>query len=152
MIKNLLMLIVTRMVDTIHLSTKMITPQSRIHFMIIWDNILQGTSQYVACRRWPSPRRRQRRTPLRLREDPQLLYAETLRRSVDNDIRYRQTPDQQKTYKEILGVPILHVPKYYVQSFVIIRQHLCESLNALRKEDICDCQIIVIDDSLMTST
>ncbi|KAJ2951935.1 hypothetical protein O0L34_g4187 [Tuta absoluta] len=66
------------------------------------EDELRGVCQYEACRRWPSPGRRRRRTPLRLREDPQLLYAETLRKSVDNDIRYRQTPDQQRSYKEIL--------------------------------------------------
>ncbi|VVC97588.1 unnamed protein product [Leptidea sinapis] len=50
---------------------------------------------------WSSPQRR-RRTPLRLREDPQLYFADILRQSVDNDIRYKQTPKQQQAYKQIL--------------------------------------------------
>lgn len=55
--------------------------------------------------RYPSPlrRRKQRQTPFRIREDPQCYYAENLRKSVDNDIRYRQSPAQQRCYKEILG-------------------------------------------------
>ncbi|CAH2991787.1 unnamed protein product [Chilo suppressalis] len=61
-----------------------------------------GVSQYEPCYRFPTPRRWYRRTPLRLREDPQLCYAENLRQSVDNDLRYRQTPVQQHNYKQIL--------------------------------------------------
>ncbi|KAJ0178744.1 hypothetical protein K1T71_005519 [Dendrolimus kikuchii] len=67
------------------------------------EDELKGISLFEACRRWASsPHRRQRRTPLRLREDPQLCYAENLRQSVDNDIRYKQTPTQQLEYKQIL--------------------------------------------------
>ncbi|XP_063360681.1 histone-lysine N-methyltransferase, H3 lysine-79 specific [Cydia amplana] len=65
------------------------------------EDELKGVALFEACRRW-SGRRRRRRTPLRLREDPQLCHAENLRRAVDNDIRYRQTPDQQHTYRQIL--------------------------------------------------
>ncbi|XP_061710780.1 histone-lysine N-methyltransferase, H3 lysine-79 specific isoform X2 [Cydia pomonella] len=65
------------------------------------EDELKGVALYEACRRW-SGRRRRRRMPLRLREDPQVCYAENLRRAVDNDIRYRQTPDQQQTYRRIL--------------------------------------------------
>lgn len=65
--------------------------------------VFQGVSQFEACRRFTTPRRRGRRTPLRLREDPQLCYADNLRQSVDNDIRYKQTSDQQQSYRQILG-------------------------------------------------
>ncbi|CAG9795069.1 unnamed protein product [Diatraea saccharalis] len=63
---------------------------------------LRGVCQYEPCYRFPTPRRRYRRTPLRLREDPQLCYADNLRQSVENDIRYKQTPVQQQNYKQIL--------------------------------------------------
>ncbi|XP_075972039.1 uncharacterized protein LOC142973894 [Anticarsia gemmatalis] len=67
------------------------------------EDELRGVSIYEASRRWASsPQRRQRQTPVKLREDPQICYADSLRQSVDNDIRYRQTPDEQKHYKEIL--------------------------------------------------
>ncbi|XP_026755759.1 uncharacterized protein LOC113515689 [Galleria mellonella] len=67
------------------------------------EDELRGVSQYEPCYRWPTtPRRITRRTPLRLREDPQLCFADNLRRSVDNDIRYKQTPDQQQSYKQVL--------------------------------------------------
>ncbi|KAM3967253.1 uncharacterized protein ACR2FA_011595 [Aphomia sociella] len=67
------------------------------------EDELRGVSQYEPCYRWPStPRRRRRCTPLRLREDPQLCFADNLRQSVDNDIRYKQTPDQQQCYKQVL--------------------------------------------------
>ncbi|XP_059046028.1 uncharacterized protein LOC131841725 [Achroia grisella] len=67
------------------------------------EDELRGVSQFEPCHRWPStPRRQQRRTPLRLREDPQLCFADNLRRSVDNDIRYKQTPDQHQIYKQAL--------------------------------------------------
>ncbi|XP_072939853.1 uncharacterized protein [Epargyreus clarus] len=65
------------------------------------EDELRGVAAYESCRRWSSPRRR-RCTPVRLREDPQLCYAEILRQSVDNDIRYKQTPYQQQMYKQIL--------------------------------------------------
>ncbi|XP_028175461.1 uncharacterized protein LOC114363829 [Ostrinia furnacalis] len=66
------------------------------------EDELRGTALYEACRRFPTPRRRYRRTPLRLREDPQLCYAENLRKTIDNDVRYKQTPTQQQSYREIL--------------------------------------------------
>ncbi|XP_013190164.1 uncharacterized protein LOC106134615 [Amyelois transitella] len=68
------------------------------------EDELRGVSQVEACYRWPTLRHRRiiRRTPLRLREDPQLCYADNLRQSVDNDIRYRQTPVQQQNYKQFL--------------------------------------------------
>ncbi|XP_053604047.1 uncharacterized protein LOC128671536 isoform X2 [Plodia interpunctella] len=68
------------------------------------EDELRGVSQIEPCYRWPTPRHRRiiRRTPLRLREDPQLCYADNLRQSVDNDIRYRQTPVQQQSYKQFL--------------------------------------------------
>ncbi|XP_045765676.1 uncharacterized protein LOC123867612 [Maniola jurtina] len=67
------------------------------------EDELKGVSAHELNRRWSLFRRRQRgRTPLRLREDPQLCYAELLRQTVDNDIRYRQTPREQQAYKQIL--------------------------------------------------
>ncbi|XP_045494241.1 uncharacterized protein LOC123693274 [Colias croceus] len=66
------------------------------------EDELKGISLFETCQRWSSPQRRYHQTPLRLREDPQLCYAENLRKSVDNDIRYKQTPNQQQAYKEIL--------------------------------------------------
>ncbi|CAF4767276.1 unnamed protein product [Pieris macdunnoughi] len=66
------------------------------------DDELKGISLHETCQRWSSPQRRQRRAHLRLHEDPQLCYAEILRRSVENDIRYRQTPEQQQAYKQML--------------------------------------------------
>lgn len=66
---------------------------------------LQGLAAHEPCRRWSSLRR-SRRTPLRLREDPQICYADILRQTVDNDIRYKQTPQQQQAYKKILGFVI----------------------------------------------
>ncbi|KAJ8733278.1 hypothetical protein PYW08_001576 [Mythimna loreyi] len=67
------------------------------------EDELRGVSLYEACRRWnTSPLRRQRQTPVKLREDPQLCYAEPLRKSVDNDIRYKQSPLEQQNYKQIL--------------------------------------------------
>ncbi|XP_048479072.1 uncharacterized protein LOC119690439 [Plutella xylostella] len=63
---------------------------------IIPEDELRG----VALHESRPPRRR--RTPLRLREDPNICYSEALRQTVDNDIRYRQTPDQQRDYREIL--------------------------------------------------
>ncbi|XP_041970492.1 uncharacterized protein LOC121726913 [Aricia agestis] len=50
-------------------------------------------------RGWSTTRRRR---PLRLREDPQLFFADALRRAIDNDVRYRSTPDQQQAYRQIL--------------------------------------------------
>lgn len=55
----------------------------------------------------PQHRHRRRQTPLRLREDPQIYYAENLRQSVDNDIRYRRTPREQQSYKEVLGKALI---------------------------------------------
>ncbi|CAH2071174.1 unnamed protein product, partial [Iphiclides podalirius] len=66
------------------------------------EDELKGTSVFEEWRRWSSPKRRQPRTPIRLHEDPQLFFAEQLKRAVDNDIRYKQTSDQQRIYKEIL--------------------------------------------------
>ncbi|XP_050667742.1 uncharacterized protein LOC126967326 [Leptidea sinapis] len=65
------------------------------------EDELKGISGNEAYQSWSSPQRR-RRTPLRLREDPQLYFADILRQSVDNDIRYKQTPKQQQAYKQIL--------------------------------------------------
>ncbi|XP_023950886.2 uncharacterized protein LOC112055114 [Bicyclus anynana] len=65
------------------------------------EDELKGVSAHELNRRWTS-HRRQRRTPVRLREDPQLCYADLLRRTVDNDIRYRQTPTEQQAYKQVL--------------------------------------------------
>ncbi|XP_039750069.1 uncharacterized protein LOC120626582 [Pararge aegeria] len=65
------------------------------------EDELKGVSAHEPSRRWYSLRRC-RRTPLRLREDPQLCYADLLRRTVDNDIRYRRTPQEQQAYKQIL--------------------------------------------------
>ncbi|CAG9133082.1 unnamed protein product [Plutella xylostella] len=69
---------------------------------IIPEDELRG----VALHESRPPRRR--RTPLRLREDPNICYSEALRRTVDNDLRYRQTPDQQRDYREILDVTPAH--------------------------------------------
>nr|XP_021188962.2 uncharacterized protein LOC110375234 [Helicoverpa armigera] len=67
------------------------------------EDELRGVSLFEACRRWnTSPLRRQRQTPVKLREDPQLCYSEPLRKSVDNDIRYKQSPQEQQNYKQIL--------------------------------------------------
>ncbi|XP_068631436.1 uncharacterized protein [Battus philenor] len=66
------------------------------------EDELKGVAGYEEWRRWSSPKRHRPRTPLRLCEDPQLFFAEQLRRAVDNDIRYKQTTEQKKTYKEIL--------------------------------------------------
>ncbi|XP_035439142.2 uncharacterized protein LOC118268672 isoform X1 [Spodoptera frugiperda] len=67
------------------------------------EDELRGVSLHEACRRWAtSPLRRQRQTPVKLREDPQLCYADPLRKSVDNDIRYKQSPHEQQSYKQIL--------------------------------------------------
>ncbi|XP_046963316.1 uncharacterized protein LOC124532457 [Vanessa cardui] len=65
------------------------------------EDELKGVAAHEPCRGWSSPRRH-RCTPLRLREDPQLCYADVLRQTVDNDIRYKQTPNQQQAYKQIL--------------------------------------------------
>ncbi|XP_050343390.1 uncharacterized protein LOC126768949 [Nymphalis io] len=70
-------------------------------FGIYPEDELKGTAAHEPCRMWSSPRRH-RSTPLRLREDPQLCYADVLRQTVDNDIRYKQTPNQQQAYKQIL--------------------------------------------------
>ncbi|XP_062526061.1 uncharacterized protein LOC101745757 [Bombyx mori] len=67
------------------------------------EDELRGVSLQEACHRWTTSQQRSRRqTPIRLREDPQILYAENLRKSVDNDIRYKQAPAQQMVYKKIL--------------------------------------------------
>lgn len=59
---------------------------------------------YEACRQLATSKiRRKRQTPVRLHEDPQLCYAENLRKSVDNDIRYKLPLEQQMIYKQILG-------------------------------------------------
>ncbi|CAH2105585.1 unnamed protein product [Euphydryas editha] len=65
------------------------------------DDELKGIAGHELCRRWTSPRR-YRRTPLRLREDPRISYADNLRKTVDNDIRYKQSPQQQQAYKQTL--------------------------------------------------
>ncbi|KPI91291.1 hypothetical protein RR46_14795 [Papilio xuthus] len=73
------------------------------------DDEIKGIAGYEEWRRWSSPKRRPTRTaraPVRLREDPQLFFAEQLRRAVDNDIRYKQTADQKKRYKEILDTMV----------------------------------------------
>ncbi|KAL4716598.1 hypothetical protein ACJJTC_008233 [Scirpophaga incertulas] len=66
------------------------------------EDELRGVCQFEPSQRFPTPCRRYRRTPLRLREDPQLCYAENLRKSVENDIRYKQSTDQQQSYRQIL--------------------------------------------------
>ncbi|CAH0605405.1 unnamed protein product [Chrysodeixis includens] len=67
------------------------------------EDELRGVSIFEACRRWnSSPHRRRRQTPVKLREDPQICYSEPLRKSVDNDIRYKQMPHEKQTYKKIL--------------------------------------------------
>ncbi|CAK1546149.1 unnamed protein product [Leptosia nina] len=63
---------------------------------------LKGISAYEPCQHWSSSQPRTRRTPIRLREDPQLCYSDILRQSVDNDIRYKQTANQKQAYKKIL--------------------------------------------------
>ncbi|CAH0725190.1 unnamed protein product, partial [Brenthis ino] len=63
------------------------------------EDELKGVSAHESRILWWSPR--QRRT-VRLREDPQLCYADLLRQTVDNDIRYKQTPLQKQNYKQIL--------------------------------------------------
>ncbi|CAG9559678.1 unnamed protein product [Danaus chrysippus] len=63
------------------------------------EDELKGVSAHDICRRWCL---RTRRTPIRLREDPQLCYSEMLRQTVDNDIRYKKSPHQQEEYKKIL--------------------------------------------------
>ncbi|CAG4993425.1 unnamed protein product [Parnassius apollo] len=66
------------------------------------EDELKGISTHEVLHRWSTPKRRQTRKPLRLREDPQLIFAEQLRRAVDNNIRYKQIKDQQKIYKDVL--------------------------------------------------
>ncbi|CAK1598903.1 unnamed protein product [Parnassius mnemosyne] len=66
------------------------------------EDELKGISTHEVWHHWSTPKRRQTRKLLRLREDPQLIFAEQLRRAVDNDIRYKQIKDQQKIYKDIL--------------------------------------------------
>lgn len=79
----------------------------------------QGISLYESCQGLSSPQKRQRRVPLRLREDPQVCYTETLRQSVDNDIRYRQTAEQQQAYKRILGHPFSTYLTYSTMIFTL---------------------------------
>ncbi|CAB3257741.1 unnamed protein product [Arctia plantaginis] len=75
------------------------------------EDELRGVSIHEACKRWSSTPRRHRQTPVKLREDPQICYADPLKQSVDNDIRYRQTPDEQKHYKQILDEMVIKKKK-----------------------------------------